>query len=134
MIPQGKMILKFTREIVKLNLFNYVLALFRAKFSCNSAFRNPVFRWKWYKNCVWESVKNWSSVCIKRHLTIGPRDWLASDDSPESSTRVKHARSWRIKMAGSQQDKKYSLTILLTSDWKSQLVTVVSDSPVHPVL
>ena len=31
---------------VKLNLFNYVLALFRAKFVCNSVFRNPVFRWE----------------------------------------------------------------------------------------
>ena len=29
---------------VKLNLFNYVLALFRAKFTCNSAFRNIVLR------------------------------------------------------------------------------------------
>ena len=28
---------------VKLNLFNYVLALFRVKFACNSAFRNSVF-------------------------------------------------------------------------------------------
>ena len=31
---------------VKLNLFNYVLALFHAKFACNSAFRNHVFRWE----------------------------------------------------------------------------------------
>ena len=30
--------------IVKLNLFNYVLTLFGAKFACNLAFRNPVFR------------------------------------------------------------------------------------------
>ena len=29
-------------EHVKLNLFNYVLALFRAKFACNSAIRNPM--------------------------------------------------------------------------------------------
>ena len=31
-------------KVVKLNLFNYVLALFRAKFTCNSAFRNTVLR------------------------------------------------------------------------------------------
>ena len=43
--------------VVKLNLFNYVLALFRVKFSCNSAFRNPVFRWKYCKGCMCESVK-----------------------------------------------------------------------------
>ena len=30
--------------IVKLNLFNYALTLFGAKFACNLAFRNPVFR------------------------------------------------------------------------------------------
>ena len=35
-----------TKEVVKLNLFNYVLALFHAKFVCNSGFRNPVFRWE----------------------------------------------------------------------------------------
>ena len=31
---------------VKLNLFNYVLALLCAQFACNSAFRNPAFRWE----------------------------------------------------------------------------------------
>ena len=31
---------------VKLNLFNYVLALFRGKFACNSAFRNSIFLWE----------------------------------------------------------------------------------------
>ena len=31
---------------VKLNLFNYVLALFCAKFACDSIFRNLVFRWE----------------------------------------------------------------------------------------
>ena len=29
---------------VRLNLFNHVLALFRAKFTCNLAIRYPVFR------------------------------------------------------------------------------------------
>ena len=32
--------------IYKVELFNYVLALFHDKFSCNSAFRNPVLRWE----------------------------------------------------------------------------------------
>ena len=31
---------------VRLNLFNHVLALFRAKFACNSTIRNPIFRWE----------------------------------------------------------------------------------------
>ena len=47
---------------VRLNLFNHVLALFRAKFAYNSAIRYPVFMWESCKGCVWESVKN-SSVC-----------------------------------------------------------------------
>ena len=31
-------------KAIKLNLFNYVLVLFHAKFACNSAFRNTVLR------------------------------------------------------------------------------------------
>ena len=31
---------------VRLNLINYVLALFRVKFACNLACGNPVFRWE----------------------------------------------------------------------------------------
>ena len=38
--------------IVRLNLFNHVLALFLIKFACNSAFRNPVFRWELCKGSV----------------------------------------------------------------------------------
>ena len=39
-------------EIVRLNLFNHVLALFRAKFACNLAIRYPVFRWELCKGRV----------------------------------------------------------------------------------
>ena len=42
-------------NVVRLNLFNHVLALFRAKFACNSTIRNSVFRWELCKGCVWES-------------------------------------------------------------------------------
>ena len=34
----------FVIKFVRLNLFNYVLALFYAKFACNSAIRYPIFR------------------------------------------------------------------------------------------
>ena len=64
-------VLHTIKPIVRLNLFNYVLVLFRAKFACNSTIRNPVLRWELCKGCVWESVKNWSSVCIKKHS----HDW-----------------------------------------------------------
>ena len=42
----NKPYLKSFYTTIKLNLFNYVLILFRTKFACNSAFRNLVFRWK----------------------------------------------------------------------------------------
>ena len=32
--------------VVRLDLFNYVLALFHTKFACNSVFKNHVFMWK----------------------------------------------------------------------------------------
>ena len=32
--------------VVRLILFNHMLALFRANFACNLAYRNPVFRWE----------------------------------------------------------------------------------------
>ena len=48
-----------------------MLALFRAKFACNSALRYPVFRWELYKGCVWKNVKKTQDVCIKRSLTTG---------------------------------------------------------------
>ena len=37
---------------VRLNLINHVLALFRDKFACNTALRNPVFRWESCKGSV----------------------------------------------------------------------------------
>ena len=39
-------------EIVRLNLFNHLLALFRAKFACNLAIRYPVFRWELCRGSV----------------------------------------------------------------------------------
>ena len=39
-------------EIVRLNLFNHVLALFRAKFACNLAIGYLVFRWELCKDSV----------------------------------------------------------------------------------
>ena len=94
-------------NIVKLNLFNYVLALFRAKFACNSALRNPVFMWKYCKGYLWESVKNWSSVYNKEQLTT---------DS-QVVTRQNVAHMWSMQeVEGSRQDKKYSLAFLLTRD------------------
>ena len=86
------------------------------------------------KSRVWESVKNWSSVCIKRQLATGSHDWLASGDLLECGTAVKHARSWRVRTTVSLQDKKCSLAILLSGDWNSRLIPITSDLLVNLVL
>ena len=63
-----------------------MLALFHAKFACNSVIRYPVFMWESCKGCVCESVKN-SSVCgFKSILVTGSRKWLAIDDLPKCHT------------------------------------------------
>ena len=38
--------------IVRLNLINHPIALFRAKFACILTIRNPVFRWESCKGSV----------------------------------------------------------------------------------
>ena len=49
------------------------MALFHAKFACNLAFRNPIFRWESCKGSVWESVKKCSRLCSE----VGTRDWIS---------------------------------------------------------
>ena len=39
-------------DLVRLNLFNHVLALFRTKFICNLAIRYLVFRWELCRGSV----------------------------------------------------------------------------------
>ena len=72
------------------------MALFRAKFACILAIRNPVFRWESCKGSVWECVKNCSSVCKE----AGTHGWISrvarSCKPPNWSTCAKHARSWSI--------------------------------------
>ena len=60
--------------IVRLNLFNHVLALFRAKFACNLEIRYPIFRWDLLKGCVSKNVKKTQDVCNQRSLATGSRD------------------------------------------------------------
>ena len=117
-----------------MNLFNHVLALFPVKFACNSVIRNFVFRWKLCKGCVWKSVKIWSSVCNQKashdwNSWLTRKWWLT-----RSVTCMEHARSWKVMIAGSLQDKKYSLAFLLVGDWNSRLIPVVSHSPKPLVL
>ena len=75
------------------------MALFRAKFSCILAIRNPVFRCESCKGSVWESVKNCSSVWKE----AGTRGWISrvarGCKPPDWSTRAKHARSRSVALA-----------------------------------
>ena len=50
-------------KYVRLNLFNHVFALFRAKFAYNLVIRYPIFRWELYKGSMWKSVKKIQEVC-----------------------------------------------------------------------
>ena len=113
-----------------MNLIHYVLTLFHVKFVCNSAFRNLVFRWEQCKGWVW---RNWSSVQQGRNWRLDLR--LTHEWRPAKRvTCVKHVGNWRVTTARSLQDKEYSLTFLLTGDWNSWLISVVSDLSAHLVL
>ena len=74
-------------HLVRLNLFNHVLALFRVKFACNLVIRYTIFRWEFCKGSVWESVKKSSRVCNQEK----PCDWISRLASRQNGTRVKHA-------------------------------------------
>ena len=67
------------------------MALFRAKFACNLAISNPVFRCESFKDSVWESVKKCSKLCSK----VGTHDWISQVacglQAARRCTQVKHA-------------------------------------------
>ena len=66
-----------------MNLFNHVLALFRAKFACNLAIRYPIFRWDLFKGCVSKNVKKTQDVCNQRSLATGSHDSVVTGKSPK---------------------------------------------------
>ena len=70
-------------QIVRLNLINHFVGFIPCQFACNSALRNPVFRWETCKSSVWESVNKCSKLCTK----AGTRDWQAT----RGCTWVKYA-------------------------------------------
>ena len=74
-------------------------------------------------------------VCVQSRAFL----WLELTSDSWLMTRqiaicVKHAGSWRIMIAGSLQDKKYSLAFLLVGDWNSWLIPITSHSPKPLVL
>ena len=81
-----------SKAFVRLNLFNHVLALFCAKFTCNSVIRNLVFRWELCKGCMWESVKIWWSAYNQRAF----RDTHQKCHMCEVCRKLKGHDSWII--------------------------------------
>ena len=67
------------------------MALFCAKFACNLAISNPVFRWESCKGSVWESVKKYLRLCSEAG-THGWISWVARGlQVARRCTWVKHA-------------------------------------------
>ena len=75
---------------VRLNLINHFVGFIPCQFSCNSAFRNLVFRWESCKGSVWECVKKCSRLCTEAGtcdwISRVARDWQAA----RGCKRVKH--------------------------------------------
>ena len=108
---------------VKLNLLNYVLALFHVKFACNSTFRNPVFRWESCKGSVWENVKE----KLKSMHSTGPCDWISwlahGWQITKVDTHVKHIEelkshaNWSITWQNFQSSQAVSSWLKLATQW-----------------
>ena len=106
-------------EIVRLNLINHLVALFRAKFASNLAISNLVFRWESYKGSVWESVKKCSTLCSE----VGTRGWI-----PENAHEWSMQRSWTVMPTVALQDKKSRLAIQLARSLDSRLSQIARPS------
>ena len=75
------------RMFVRLNLINHFVGFIPCQFACDSALRNPVFRWESCKGTMWESVKKNSEVCN----SIGPLTRSCDWQVAKAGIRVKHA-------------------------------------------
>ena len=64
------------------------MAIFRAKFACNLAISNLVFRWESCKGSVWESMKKYSSLCKIAEIR-DCNSWLASHQMMHMSEACK---------------------------------------------
>ena len=113
---------------VRLNLINHVLALFREKFACNTALRNPVFRWESCKGSVWESVKKCSRLCSE----TGTRGWISQEarglQAAKSCTRAERAGELNSQASWSTTGKKSRLAIQLARGLNSRLSQVARSS------
>ena len=135
----------FDTLYVRLNLFNYVLALFRAKFACNLAIRYLVFRWELCKGNVCESMKKSQEVCNSRES----RDWIWRLTSHQNGTREKHAggvegsqqlehNSWSTTGQNFQSGQAISSRLILVASSSCQNALFVENWPfaflIHPII
>ena len=113
---------------VRLNLINHVLALFHDKFVCNSALRNPVFRWESCKGSVWESVKK----CLRLCSEVETRGWISREarglKAAKRCTHAEHARKLNSHVSWSTTGQKSSLAIQLARGLNSRLSQVARPS------
>ena len=79
-------------SLVRLNLINHLVGFIPGLFACNSALKNPVFRWESCKDNVCESVKKCSRMCTEARthdwMSRMAHDWQAA----RWCSRVKHAK------------------------------------------
>ena len=115
-------------NIVRLNLINHVLALFRDKFTCNTALRNPVFRWESCKGSVWESVKKCSRLCSKAESRGLISREARGLQAAKSCTRAKHAGQLNSHASWSTTGQKSRLAIKLARSLNSWLSQVARSS------
>ena len=111
------------------------MALFRAKFACNLAISNPIFRWESCKGSVWESVKKCSKLCSETET----RGWISRVarglQAARRCTRVKHAEKLNRHASCSTTGQKVQSGHLVSS--RLGLTTQSSREtklPVHSVM
>ena len=115
-------------ELVRLNLINHMLALFHDKFVCNTALRNPVFRWESCKGSVWESVKK----CLRLCSEAGTCDWISREacglQAAKSCTRAEHAGELNSHASWSTTGQKSRLATQLAHGLNLRLSQVARSS------
>ena len=124
------MVSKMKIQTVRLNLFNHVLPLFRAKFACNTTIRYLVFRWELCKGCVWESVKKFKCVSIQEVS----HDWISRLTRDWQLAKMPHV--WSMpKAEGSWQLEHYRTKSTIWPDnYLATHLTRKTESPECPVL
>ena len=108
----------------RLNLFNHVLALFHAKFTCNLAIRYLYLGGNYVKvvcEKVWRKLK-----CV--HPRRASRLDLTTSESPKVAHVWSTQGSWRDTLAIALQDKTSNLAKQLAYDSNSRLVPVARSS------